>query len=85
MRLNTAVLIPWFDDPNFKSNASNQSWDENADQIPDTFFQVTNPALLESALDEILSNVSSKSASSASAAGKFDTIGYHGGAISGKI
>ena len=40
--------------------------DENG--IPDTFFKATNLTLLENSLDEILSNVSSKSSSSASVA-----------------
>ena len=45
-----------------------QSWDEDKNQIPDAFFKATNPALLESSLDEILGNISSKSESSASVA-----------------
>ncbi len=51
----------------------NQSWDadglgEVGHGIPDAFFKGTNPALLESALDEILNKVSSKLVSSSSVA-----------------
>lgn len=55
-------------DPAKAQTPAEQSWDEDVNGIPDAFFKATNPALLESSLDEILSNVSSKSASSASVA-----------------
>ena len=55
-------------DSSLSNVPQSQSWDENADGVPDAFFNATNPALLESALDSILSNVASKLASSASAA-----------------